>query len=121
MRILIARTDSIGDVMLTLPMAYYLKKLFPSSCVFFLGKSYTKDIIERCLWVDEFLNADNAYLLEDQVRWLQQLKLDLVIFALPEPRWMCRCAKANCDRSSVFFLEVGQSKADVWSEEFAFA
>ena len=88
MRILIARTDSIGDVMLTLPMAYYLKKLFPSSCVFFLGKSYTKDIIERCLWVDEFLNADNAYLLEDQVRWLQQLKLDLVIFALPEPRWM---------------------------------
>jgi heptosyltransferase-3 len=88
MRILIVRTDSIGDVMLTLPMAYYIKQCYPASTVLFLGKSYTKDIIERCLWVDEFVNADNAFLLEDQVRWLKQLKIDLVIFALPDSRWM---------------------------------
>ena len=44
-RIMIVRTDSIGDVMLTLPMAFYIKQTFPNAELFFLGKSYTKDII----------------------------------------------------------------------------
>jgi ADP-heptose:LPS heptosyltransferase len=87
-RILISRTDSIGDVMLTLPMAYYIKQLFPDARVFFLGKSYTQAIIERCQWVDQFVNADRATAMPEQMRLLQDLKLDIVIFALPDARWM---------------------------------
>ncbi|MGY6561058.1 MAG: glycosyltransferase family 9 protein [Luteibaculaceae bacterium] len=59
MRILIARTDSIGDVMLTLPLCGFLKKTLPEVEIYFLGKSYTEAIITSCTFVDHFLNWDN--------------------------------------------------------------
>ena len=37
MRIILSRTDSIGDVVLTLPMAAALKQSFPGCTVVFLG------------------------------------------------------------------------------------
>lgn len=94
-RILIVRTDSIGDVMLTLPMAYYIKQLFPQSTVFFLGKSYTQDVVSRCLWVDEFLNADEAVDDGTASNWMRSLHLDAVIFALTNASWMKACAAAQ--------------------------
>jgi ADP-heptose:LPS heptosyltransferase len=94
-RILIVRTDSIGDVMLTLPMAYYIKQLFPQSTVVFLGKSYTQDIVSRCLWVDEFLNADAAVDDQSASDWMKSLELDAVVFALPNAFWMKACAAAR--------------------------
>ena len=56
MTILVSRTDSIGDVVLTLPLVGAIKRYLPSSKVIFLGKSYTKAVIELCDDVDEFLN-----------------------------------------------------------------
>ncbi|KAB8031088.1 glycosyltransferase family 9 protein [Fluviispira multicolorata] len=53
-RILISRTDNIGDVILTIPMAGAIKKQFPNSKVLFLGKKYTKPIIDCCEFIDEF-------------------------------------------------------------------
>ena len=58
MRILISRTDGIGDVVLTLPMAGIIKRYFNSSTVLFLGKSYTEPIISLSKDVDVFLNWD---------------------------------------------------------------
>lgn len=95
MRILICRTDSIGDVMLTLPMAYYIKQMMPNAHVMFLGKSYTQAIIERCLWVDDFLNSDNAYTLEDAVQLIETTKPDTMLFALPDKKWMKAAYKAK--------------------------
>ena len=43
---LISRTDNIGDVVLTLPMIGILKKKFPDSKILFLGKTYTKPVLE---------------------------------------------------------------------------
>ncbi|MEM9834804.1 MAG: glycosyltransferase family 9 protein [Bacteroidota bacterium] len=54
MRILLSRTDSIGDVILTLPMAGLLKEQFPDAWIGFLGKPYTRAIVEHCAFVDEF-------------------------------------------------------------------
>lgn len=89
-RVLISRTDSIGDVMLTLPMAYYIKQKFRETEVYFLGKSYTKDIIKKCPWVDVFLNADDFLQWEEgrQVEELKSFQFDVVIFALPTAHWM---------------------------------
>ena len=56
--IIISRTDSIGDVVLTLPMAGILKERFPHCKISFLGKTYTKSIIERSPYVDSFINYD---------------------------------------------------------------
>lgn len=96
-RILICRTDSIGDVMLTLPMAYFVKDRYPNAEVYFLGKSYTKDIITRCPWIDVFLNADEWMQISEheQVDQMIALNFSTVIFALPTPHWMKIVAKAK--------------------------
>ncbi|MDQ2862550.1 MAG: glycosyltransferase family 9 protein, partial [Bacteroidota bacterium] len=57
--ILISRTDSIGDVVLTLPVAKFLKDRFPNVKISFLGKTYTRPVIEACIYVDEFINMDD--------------------------------------------------------------
>ena len=56
--IIISRTDSIGDVVLTLPVATVLKKQFPEMKIAFMGKSYTRPIIEACTSVDQFIDVD---------------------------------------------------------------
>jgi heptosyltransferase-3 len=56
--IIISRTDSIGDVVLTLPMATILKKHFPEMKIGFMGKSYTRPVIEACTSVDQFIDVD---------------------------------------------------------------
>jgi ADP-heptose:LPS heptosyltransferase len=55
--ILISRTDSIGDVMLTLPVAAVLKKRFPATRIGFLGKAYTRPVIEACSYIDDFIDV----------------------------------------------------------------
>ncbi len=54
--IIISRTDSIGDVVLTLPVAGVLKKYFPHIKIGFLGRAYTRPVIEACKYVDEFID-----------------------------------------------------------------
>ena len=56
--IIISRTDSIGDVVLTLPVAAVLKKHFPHMQIGFMGKRYTKAVIEACKYVDQFIDVD---------------------------------------------------------------
>lgn len=57
--IIISRSDSIGDVVLTLPVAGVLKKAFPQTTLAFLGKQYTRPVIEACSFVDVFLDVDD--------------------------------------------------------------
>jgi ADP-heptose:LPS heptosyltransferase len=55
--IAISRTDSIGDVVLTLPMAKVLKDNFPETRIGFIGKDYTKDVIDACKYIDNFIDV----------------------------------------------------------------
>jgi heptosyltransferase III len=57
--ILISRTDSIGDVVLTLPVAAVLKEHFPDATIGFMGKNYTRPVIEACRFVDEYVDVDD--------------------------------------------------------------
>ena len=63
-KIIISRTDAIGDVVLTLPMASLLKKTFPHCKIIFLGSAYTKDVVACCSDVDEFIVFDEEKLNE---------------------------------------------------------
>jgi ADP-heptose:LPS heptosyltransferase len=58
-RLLISRTDSIGDVMLTLPLATMLKQHFPELHVGFLGRSYTQPVVACCAAVDAFVELND--------------------------------------------------------------
>ena len=81
-RIIISRTDSIGDVILTLPLCVWLKKQFPQSELVFLGRSYTKDIIACFDVVDKFLNFDDFSSLPTSER-IARLKADCIIHVFP--------------------------------------
>jgi ADP-heptose:LPS heptosyltransferase len=86
--ILISRTDNLGDVMLTLPLAGYLKAQFPDAKIFFLGKAYTRAIIECCRYVDHFL--DIADFKNSEVNhWL----IDVCIHVFPEKKLAFKARK----------------------------
>lgn len=57
--IIISRTDSIGDVVLTLPVATVLKNHFPDIKIAFMGKAYTRPVIEACSSVDVFIDVED--------------------------------------------------------------
>ncbi len=84
-RIIISRTDSIGDVMLTLPLAGILKKEFPNSYLIFLGKTYTKAVIETCKHINEFADWDfiSAKDNTQAIEAFRKLKADIIIHVFP--------------------------------------
>ena len=76
----IARTDSIGDVIVTLPLCGFIKKYAPNTRIVFIGRSYTQAIVEACPFVDEFLNFDK--------RAESSLKVDACVLAFPDAEVM---------------------------------
>ena len=59
-RILIVRTDRIGDVILTLPMAQVLKKQFPQAHIAMLIQRYTAELVEDNRSVDQIIFYDDG-------------------------------------------------------------
>lgn len=80
--IIISRTDSIGDVVLTLPMAAVLKEHFPKIKVAFMGKAYTRPVIEACKYVDEFIDVHDFLTKKVTVKGE---KPAAIIHVLPKP------------------------------------
>jgi ADP-heptose:LPS heptosyltransferase len=93
-KIVISRTDSIGDVILTLPLAGILKKHYPKATIIFLGNTYTKAIIETCEHVDEIWEwaIINELSYDDQLVWLQKQEVDTFIHVFPQKE-IARLAK----------------------------
>lgn len=81
--IIISRTDSIGDVMLTLPLAKIIKDHFAGVKVGFLGKSYTRPVIEACEYVDSFIDLKD-FLEQDVVIVGKRPAAILHVFPLAE-------------------------------------
>jgi len=95
--ILISRTDSIGDVMLTLPLCGKIKERWPSCTITFLGRGYTQGIIEACAHVDEYLNWDELKTQSpaEQIAALEACEADAVIHVYPrkEILWLAKKAR----------------------------
>lgn len=82
---MLSRTDSIGDVVLTLPMAGLLKKYYPQCKIFFLGRTYTKDVAALSEHVDGFVNYDELMAM-DRAKCrvaLRDLSADVFIHVFP--------------------------------------
>jgi heptosyltransferase III len=84
-RIIISRTDAMGDVVLALPMAGMIKRHHPRAHVSFLGRAYTRPIAEACEHVDRFLDWDEvANATEaDQKAWLEACRADAIVHVQP--------------------------------------
>jgi heptosyltransferase-3 len=84
-RILISRTDSIGDVALTLPMCVWLKKQLPHAELVYLGKAYTQPVISKFAVIDSFEDWSSIENLgkTEQIQHFKKLKIDAIIHVFP--------------------------------------
>ena len=84
--ILIVRTDRIGDLVLTLPLAGLIKKQYPDCKVSFLVRDYTKNIVSNHPHIDEVLvlKEDNGNVsLSDNINLIKQRNFDNCIVVYP--------------------------------------
>ncbi|HTX88802.1 MAG TPA: glycosyltransferase family 9 protein [Bacteroidales bacterium] len=82
-KIIVSRTDNLGDVVLTLPVAGLIKKYFPDVTLLFLGKSYTRPLLESCVHVDEFLDWDLLSADREASEKIRNLQADAVVHVFP--------------------------------------
>ena len=84
--ILIVRTDRIGDVVLSLPLAELIKKHYPECKVSFLVRNYTKDILFNHPSIDNVLilnEKNNKILLGENAKHLKNFNFDSTIVVYP--------------------------------------
>lgn len=84
--ILIVKTDRIGDLILTLPLAGLIKKQYPNSKVSFLVREYTKNFVRNHPFVDEVIvlkESDGNVPLFENVNIIKQKKFDYCIVVYP--------------------------------------
>lgn len=95
--ILISRTDSIGDVVLTLPMCVWIKKTYPDSRIIFLGNTYTKPILECLPEIDEILEWAKLQEMPDsnKIDLLKSRKIDVCIHVFPRKEIASLARKAK--------------------------
>lgn len=84
-KILLIRTDRIGDVVLSLPMLPLLKREFPNASITIMVRSYTRELVESHSDVSEIMLWDENKSLFEYVKVLKDKHFDLAI--LPYPRF----------------------------------
>ena len=84
--IAISRVDSIGDVLLTLPVTAWLKEQFPECRITFFCKNYTAPIVKYYTAVDDIVKVDDLLTLpkKEQTDALELLNLDAVVHVFPK-------------------------------------
>jgi len=84
-RIVISRTDSIGDVMLTLPICVWLKNNIENVELIFLGSGYTKPVVDCFSVIDEFLDwkAMDGIPSSQRAVAFSELRADAIIHVFP--------------------------------------
>jgi ADP-heptose:LPS heptosyltransferase len=84
--IIISRTDNIGDVVLTLPMAALIKQAWPDCKVTFLARDYVKSVALNCADVDDFISWDELQQLPEQQAAKNLADADTIIHVYPRKK-----------------------------------
>ena len=79
--ILISRTDNIGDIILTLPMAARLKQINPGVRITLLCRRYAADVVRYCDDIDDIVEEEEVG--NDLVGYLSGSDIDTIILAQP--------------------------------------
>lgn len=90
--IIISRTDSIGDMVLALPIAAVLKKHYPDMVIAYMGTPYTKAIIEACSNIDYFIDQEDF--LTKPIK-LKGADPECILHVLPKPVLAKRAKELN--------------------------
>lgn len=84
-RILVSRTDRMGDVLLATPVLTAIKKKFPNCFLVMLVNTYTKEIIEGNPNVDEIIIYEPKETVSSLTEKLKSCKFDTAVILYP--RW----------------------------------
>ncbi len=83
--ILIVRTDRIGDVVLSLPLASIIKKFYPDTKITFLLREYTRPLAEGNPFIDEVITLkekEGKPSVKDNIAQIKN-KFDACVVAFP--------------------------------------
>ncbi len=83
-KILIVRTDRLGDVLLTTPVSSAIRQAFPNSRISWLVRPYTAPVLEKNPDVDQIL-IDKGGSLSELINQIKKEHFDAAVVALP--RW----------------------------------
>lgn len=92
-RILVSRTDKIGDLILSIPSFYMLKKMFPEAELVVIVRKYNYEIVSNLSYIDRIIKIDD-YSRTELLEKIAYFKADVFI-ALYNDKFIASLAKAS--------------------------
>lgn len=96
--ILISRTDALGDLVLTLPLAKALRRQFPEAEISLITRPYARPVAEAAMDVDQVIGWLPEHDADPSGRGaalIRSLACDAVVFAFPDKAVIKACCKAK--------------------------
>ena len=93
-RVLISRTDELGDVILTLPLSVAIRKEMPDAHLAFLVRPYISHLVHRIREIDQVLTLPAS---GKGLEVFREYKPNAIIFAKPEFRLAMEAVRAKID------------------------
>jgi ADP-heptose:LPS heptosyltransferase len=81
MNIALARSDNMGDLLFSLPLAASLKKHIPNAKITLIAREYVKDIADASPYIDHFLSHEYLLKMEvsDAADYLNKHQIDSIL------------------------------------------
>ena len=81
MHIALARSDNMGDLLFSLPLAASLKKHIPNTKITLIARNYVKDIADASPYIDAFLSHENLLKMQkdDAANYIKKLQIDSIL------------------------------------------
>ncbi len=92
-RIIVSRTDKIGDLVLSIPSFFMLRKMYPEAELVVLVRKYNYEIVKNLPYVDRVLKIDD-YRQKELLDKIKHFKADVFI-ALYNDGYVAKLAKAS--------------------------
>lgn len=98
MRILVIRTDRMGDVLLSMPVPKALKKASRENTVIMMVAPYTRPIVEKNAYVDEIVEYDPGESIRSLAKRLKNGRYDIAVLLHPTLHLAWALARAGIER-----------------------
>lgn len=92
-RIIVARTDKIGDLILSIPSFFMLRQMYPKAEITLLVRGYNYDIVKNLSYIDRIIRIDD-YRQKELLEKIEYFNADLFI-ALYVDKYILKLVKAS--------------------------
>lgn len=93
MNIIISRTDKIGDLVLSIPSFFMIKKMYPQATLTVLVRNYNYDVVKNLPYIDRVIKIDD-YSEKDLLKLVEDIKAEIFI-ALYTDKFVGKIARAS--------------------------